>query len=145
MTLRQRAILALNVIGLLVSGYLTYTHLADTEPICGGFADCSYVQASSYATILGIPVALLGLGAYLVIFVLLIYAFKHSHKMHGYNALQIAFGLSVAGVLYSAYLTYIEAFVLHAYCLYCVTSAIAITLMTLLLTLEVFQHPIDKV
>ncbi len=142
---RRWGTLLFNIIGLGASGYLTYTHFANTELYCGGWSDCSYVQASSYALIMGIPVALIGFVAYLVMLGIAIATFWYLDEERSYTALQILFGLAAAGMLYSAYLTYIEAFVLHAYCLYCLTSAVSITMMTILLAVEVWRSPTDEV
>ncbi len=136
-TVRRLAILGFDLIGWGASAYLTYTHFAHVEPMCGSYGGCGYVQSSPYATILGVPVALLGLLAYTVMFFLGILAFRGGER--GEFWLQVLAGLAVAGTLYSLYLTYIEAFVLHAYCFYCVTQAIAITLMTVLVLWEWFR------
>ena len=61
----RTVLLVLAVLGVLISAYLTWTHFAGLAPICtGGGAACETVQSSRYATILGVPVALLGLIAY---------------------------------------------------------------------------------
>lgn len=119
------------------AAYLTYTHYAGVEPQCYGIGDCAYVQASSYATVLGVPVALLGLLAYLIIFALLVASRRLPRTDHAVLATQLGFGVAFAGTLYSAYLTAIEAFVLRAYCIYCIISAISITALCLLLGMEV--------
>jgi uncharacterized membrane protein len=51
--------------GLLISAYLTWAHFAGIEPVCvAGSHGCQTVQASRYATVLSVPVAVLGLAAY---------------------------------------------------------------------------------
>ncbi len=136
---RRLLILLLDFVGWAASVYLTYTHFAHTAPMCGRYSGCEYVQSSPYAVVLGIPVALLGTLAYTGMFLLALLAFWDRKRDAFW--FQILMGLAVAGTLYSAYLTYIEAFVLHAYCLYCVTQAIAITLMTILLFVEWARWP----
>ena len=60
------AVLALA--GIAIAGYLTWVHYAELEPICvGGGGGCERVQNSSYAELAGIPVALLGLLAYVTV------------------------------------------------------------------------------
>ncbi len=137
MNARRWAVLFFLLVGMAASGYLTYTHLAHVDPVCYGVGDCAYVQASSYAKIFGIPIALLGLLAYMGMFLLAIAAYTVLDEARGYLAQQALFGLAFAGTLYSAYLTYVEAFVLHAWCIYCVTSAIAITAVCVLAGIEV--------
>lgn len=112
-------------LGVLVAGYLTYIKLAHVTAICRGVGDCETVNSSVYAQISGIPIAALGLGAYLVILALLALEPRVS-GLHDYGPLAI-FGLALTGTLYSAYLTYVELFVIHAVCPYCVTSAVLIT------------------
>ncbi|NDJ84813.1 MAG: hypothetical protein GYB66_02905, partial [Chloroflexi bacterium] len=62
--------LAMAVIGIGVGAYLSYTKLSDTDVICtsSGSIDCAGVQDSVYSEIAGVPIALLGLGAYVTIF-----------------------------------------------------------------------------
>ncbi|NPA90376.1 MAG: vitamin K epoxide reductase family protein [Chloroflexi bacterium] len=134
MRVRQLAILGLDLVGWAASAYLTYTHVAHVSPMCGEYGGCSYVQSSPYAQFMGVPVALLGLAAYTVLFILGILAFRGGDNSDRWLLLLLT--LAAVGTFYSAYLTYIEAFVLHAYCFYCVTQAIAITLMTILLVVE---------
>ena len=65
MTLR-RAIAAAAILGVAIAAYLTYVHYANVSPICSS-GGCERVQTSSYAELAGVPVALLGLLAYLAI------------------------------------------------------------------------------
>ncbi|CAN5867982.1 hypothetical protein BH18ACT11_BH18ACT11_25030 [soil metagenome] len=62
----SRAVLSvLAALGFMISAYLTWTHFAGLAPICtAGGEGCETVQSSRYATILGVPVALLGLISY---------------------------------------------------------------------------------
>jgi len=63
---RLTAVLAL--IGIAIAGYLTWVHYAGLEPVCvGGGGGCERVQSSRWAELAGIPVAVLGLGGYIVI------------------------------------------------------------------------------
>jgi uncharacterized membrane protein len=85
------------------------------------------VNASSYSEIAGIPIAALGGGAYLVMLLILIY--KDRVDFLRDNGAMLLVGISLVGVLYSVYLTYIELYVIFAICPYCVLSAIVLTLM----------------
>ena len=116
--------IVLTIIGMGITGYLTYTTLADKELICveSGQLDCNAVQSSAYSEAFGIPVAALGLGAYVTFFLLLVLDGRIDFMtIYGPT---ILFMLTLFGVIYSAYLTYIEAFVLEKWCQYCVASAI---------------------
>jgi uncharacterized membrane protein len=113
----------LAAIGAAISGYLTYVHMTDRPVICGGQASCATVQSSEYASIGGVPIALLGLLFYLVIAALALAAVVRS------GALLALFGLALGGVLYSAYLTWVEVAVLEAICFWCVASALVVGLI----------------
>ena len=119
--------LLFTLIGLGITGYLTYTHFADAELICveSGQLDCNAVQSSAYSEIAGVPVAVLGLGAYVTFFLLLV--LENSIDFLAVNGRLIMFMLTLFGVIYSGYLTYIEAFVLEKWCQYCVGSALMMT------------------
>lgn len=127
-----------SVLGMLVSGYLTWVHWGGSTALCTGVGDCETVNNSAYAEVSGIPVALLGFGMYLVLFGLSVYGRRAEQDLASTIALAI-FGISLAGVMYSAYLTYIEVAVIHAICPWCVTSAVLITLIFALSLREVVR------
>ncbi len=112
--------------GLGVSGYLTWTHLTSHAIACGGSQECDIVQQSAYSTVLGIPVALLGMLAYATLLALLLLRGRLPEEWDAYIPLAV-FGISLIGVLYSAYLTYLEIYVIHAICRWCASSAVIIT------------------
>jgi uncharacterized membrane protein len=117
--------------GLGVSGYLTWTHVTNRAIACGGSQDCDIVQQSAYSAVLGIPVALLGMLAYVTLLALLFLRGRPPEAWDAYIPLAV-FGISLIGVLYSAYLTYLEIYVIYAICRWCVSSAIIITAIFLL-------------
>jgi uncharacterized membrane protein len=109
-------LLVLAVLGFLISTYLTWTHFAGLAPVCTGSGQgCETVQSSRYAQVLGIPVALLGLIAYGG----LIFSVAVWREIGIYLGLLI----SLVGTLFSAYLTYLEIFVIGALCQWCLASA----------------------
>ena len=112
-----RAVLGgLAILGLLISAYLTWVHFAGLEPVCAARSHgCQTVQASRYSTVLSVPVALLGLAGY----VGLLLAAVTRGEAGAYLGLLVA----LVGTLFSAYLTYLEVFVIGAVCQWCVTSA----------------------
>ncbi|SEH10565.1 vitamin K epoxide reductase family protein [Thermoleophilum album] len=117
--LRAAAIL-LALLGAGIAGYLTYVHYAGTAPVCvAGGGACERVQTSRYAELAGVPVALLGLVAYLMILVTTI----ARHPL----AVSIAAMVAAAGFAFSVYLTFIELFVIRAICQWCVASALTMT------------------
>ncbi len=120
--------LAASIIGAVDAIYLTWIKLSHNENLCApGIGDCFTVNTSRYSEIYGIPIAVFGLATYLVIIAILVYEPRIDFlKENGTLAL---FGISLVGVLYSIYLSYLEEFVLHAWCPYCVISAIVITIV----------------
>jgi uncharacterized membrane protein len=116
------------VIGLADSIYLTWIKLSHTTALClPGVGDCETVNTSRYSEIFGVPIALLGALVYLAIITILL--LKDRVSLITDFGLYFVFGLSLVGVLYSVYLTYIEIAVIHAICPYCVISAIVILLI----------------
>lgn len=125
---KSYAIPVLALIGIFVAGYLSYIHWFPESNLCTGLGDCETVNASRWATIGDIPIAALGLGMYVLILGLSIYRLRGQTEPNTMIAPAI-FGLSLVGMLYSGYLTYLELFVIHAICPYCVASAILVTLI----------------
>jgi len=121
--------------GMGVSGYLTWAHLAHQSVACGQSQDCDIVQQSVYSEMGGVPVALLGLVAYTTLLLLVVLRGRLPMEWDSYIPLAL-FGISLVGVLYSAYLTYLELYVIYAICRWCVSSAIIITAIFLLSLFE---------
>ena len=109
-----------STIGIAVASYLTYARYADTTIACatGG---CETVQRSDYAELLGIPVAVLGLLAYVF---LLATAFFANELARLAGAV-----VAVAGALFAAYLLFAQLFVIDAICQWCVASDVVIGLL----------------
>lgn len=120
--------LALALAGAGVAGYLTWSKISGEGLICIGFQGCDIVNNSPYAELLGIPVAVWGLGAYLVLAALAL-PFWGNHASLQTWAVAFSFAIALGGWVFSMYLTAIEAFILHAWCSWCVTSAILTTLL----------------
>jgi uncharacterized membrane protein len=115
------------VAGCAVAGYLTWVHYAELEPVCvGGGGGCERVQASAYAELGGIPVAVLGLASYAAILVALLAA-------RGAGLL-VAAGLALVCFGFSLYLTYLELFVIDAICQWCIANAVIATGLALACT-----------
>ncbi|HKZ43875.1 MAG TPA: vitamin K epoxide reductase family protein [Anaerolineales bacterium] len=117
----------LSVIGLIDSVYLLIYKLSNNNAMCLGSGDCATVNASRYSELYGIPVALLGVLAYLAIIILVFFEMRNLFTKE--NSSLLIFGISLVGVLFSGYLTYIEYFVIYAVCPFCVASAIVITII----------------
>ena len=125
-------IAVLAAIGVAIAGYLTWVHYADLEAFCvGGGGGCERVQTSDYAKLLGIPVAVLGLGGYLAILLALALPGDGSRTA-------VAF-LALAGAAFSLYLTYLELFEIEAICQWCVVSAVVMCALALLAVVRLLR------
>jgi len=111
------------VAGLADATYLTVQALTGETLTCGGSPDCFRVLGSSYAKLGGIPVAILGALAYFTVFTLATFAAFGYPRAPKFLAL-------IAGAMFlmTLWLLYVQAFLLHAYCRYCLFSA-AITFL----------------
>ncbi len=128
MNKRRVAITVLSLLGIFVSGYLTYIHYSGEPIICGGSNSCELVNASRYAFIGPIPVSALGLVAYITILIL---SLIKSDEERQWPAV-LMFGVSLIGVMFQWYLFYIEVAVLHALCYWCISSQVIITVIFVL-------------
>ena len=128
------AVLAL--VGLADAVYLTVEHLTGRSVRCSVTSGCSEVLASPYATVGGYPLALFGALAYFTAFSLATLAAFGSERAGKLLALLVALMFAT-----SLWLLYLQAFVLHAFCQYCLLSA-AIT--TLLLVIVITRRVTKK-
>ncbi len=127
------AVLAL--IGGFVAVYLALFKMGYIGQLTCSIGGCERVNTSSWATFLGIPVALWGVGFYLVTF--LVAFIGTLDRLVGDRRIAVLLTvLTGTGVIYSAWLTYLELFVIHAICQYCVVSAIVVTVMFVVSMLE---------
>ena len=118
----------LSLVGLFIAVYLTLHRVGVIGTLaCGADGGCSTVQTSSYATFAGVPVPFIGLAGYLVLFLLSMKAASGVANERRMAMLLIA--LSAIAFAFSVYLTALEAFVIHAWCRWCVVSAIVATLI----------------
>lgn len=130
----RNAALALALAGVGIASYLVYVHYSGTEPICSISHGCATVQKSSYAKLAGVPVALIGLLGYVAILASL-FARGATGRMAGA-------GMAFVGLGFSGWLTYLEAERIHAWCQWCVGSAVVMTLLAVVLAWRfVTDHP----
>jgi uncharacterized membrane protein len=124
---RERTVLGavltvLAIVAVVTSGYLTWVKLAGIIPECGPVKGCETVEASPYSEMFGIPVALPGLLMSLAILVSVVAWWWSGDR----RLLYVPYALGILGLFVVGYLTYLELFVIHAICIWCVTFAIAI-------------------
>ena len=111
------------LLGLADATYLTVLALTGETAACGGQAGCSEVLASAYSKVGGIPVALFGVAGYFTAFTFATFAGFAYLRARKFFALTV--GAMFAATLW---LLYVQAFVLHSFCRYCLFSA-AITFL----------------
>jgi uncharacterized membrane protein len=129
---------ALTIIGLLVSIYMTIYKVTSNDNMCVGSQDCSVVNASKYSEVNGIPVAVIGAIGYTALLVILwlerkIGFFKDNGSM-------IFFGVSLLGFFFTLWLVYVEVALVNAYCPFCITSQISMTLIFILSVIRVVRQ-----
>src|SRR5262245_4574906 len=122
----RQAIALLALVGCFVALYLWLHALGVGGPLKCGTGGCDTVQTSRWAVVLGFPVALYGVVGYFVILVVAVAALRPAALVQRkWNVVLV--GLASVGVLFTIYLTYLELFVIHAICRWCVGSAVIIT------------------
>lgn len=115
-------LIALSLVGLADSVYLTESVFTDTPLVCDiqGLNDCNTVAGSPYSKLFEIPLSVYGLGFYGALLLLSLLLLYRPSK-------QAAKGLvfvSILGVLASVYFLYVQVFIIQALCIYCVGSAV---------------------
>lgn len=121
--------LVLIVIGIFISGYLSYVKLTNVAMVCveSGAFNCEVVQNSAYSRLFGIPVAWLGLGTYLVMGAIILFE-KRIAFLREYG-IMLVFGINLFGWLFSMWLVYVQFFLLKALCPWCLSHEVVITIL----------------
>jgi uncharacterized membrane protein len=128
----------LAVLGALDSIYLLIFKLTGNPLMCLGNGGCHDVNFSPYSEIYGIPVSIFGISAFLAIVCIL--SLEVRLKIAKENGPLAIFGISLGGLAFTIYLTYLEIYVIHAICPFCVASAILITLIFILATIRLVKQ-----
>lgn len=130
--LRQWAIPLLILVGLFVSFYMAYVETTHTAAVCGPVGDCNTVQQSEYALLFGLlPIGLVGIAGYGALG--FVWALERYGKGRCAQWARILLPtMALLGTLFSIYLTFLEPFVIGATCLWCLTSAVTVSLILLL-------------
>lgn len=131
--------LALSIAGFIDATYLTIKHYSHSAVNCSIFDGCEFVTTSFYSTMLGIPVALLGVAFYALVFIFIFLFSKSANKKFLVSLLAI----STVGFLASMWFVYIQAFILKAFCFYCLISAslsATLFIISLIITIQYKKH-----
>jgi len=137
--IRRQAIVLLALVGLLVATYLWLYKIGVLGVLQCGTGSCESVQASRYAELFGIPVALYGVAGYAALMALGLASLRPRVAVDRRVAVLLA-TLATVGFAFSLYLTAIELFVLHEICRWCVASAVIATAIWVL-SLPELRHP----
>jgi uncharacterized membrane protein len=113
---------SLDLVGLAIAGYLSLVELQGELPSCGPLKGCEEVARSQYARVGGIPVAVFGVALSVSLFLLAI-AWMRSDKV---ELLAAHYGLSLLGVVFEVYFTYVEVFIIGAVCVWCASYGLSL-------------------
>lgn len=117
--------------GLGCAGYLSYAELTHTEAMCGPIGQCDLVQQSEMAVLFGfLPTALFGVFGYLAMVGVYLYGYWNDGPNVVFMPLT-GYLLSAFGFAFSVVLTYWQPFVIGATCMWCLGSAVSMTLSAL--------------
>jgi uncharacterized membrane protein len=120
----------LTLVGLAEAIYLTVTNLTGETVLCGGSSDCFKVLGSPYSRVAGLPIAVFGALAYYTAFSLAVFA------AFGYARARLLFTIVIGAMFaFTLWLLYVQAFLLHAFCRYCLFSAALIFVLTAVVVL----------
>jgi uncharacterized membrane protein len=127
--------MALDLVGLVIAGYLSAVELRGDVPVCGPLAGCETVALSPYARIGDVPVAVFGVVLSLTL-LLLAAGWIRTGRL---SLLGAHYGLSMVGVVFELYFTYIEVAVIGAVCIWCATYGLSL-LARFVVALWVWLH-----
>jgi uncharacterized membrane protein len=113
---RYAAVLAgIALFGLAVAGYLTWVKVTGGTVVCGPLGGCETVQTSEYSTVLGIPVSVYGMGYMVAVLATALAWWRTGDR----RALVGTYLLGLVGTMAVAYLVFLQLFVIHAICAWC--------------------------
>ncbi|MFH1534253.1 MAG: vitamin K epoxide reductase family protein [Nitrospirota bacterium] len=128
------AIVAVAFLGFIDASYLTLVHYKGAELGCDAWGSCNVVTTSEYSVIFGIPMALMGALYYLSVLILALVYVDTKWKL----PLKLIPIATSFGFLFSLWLIYLQLFIIHAICLYCMFSAGTSTTLFILSLIYLF-------
>lgn len=117
----NRLVFIFSLLGLCVAAFLLYEYSLSGPILCPTGKDCDIVRASPYSNFFGISIPLLGVAYYLAMAGLSV---VHSHQLPYKLVRKLQLLAAFSAVIFGIYLTYLEGFVIQAYCFWCVLSFI---------------------
>lgn len=137
------SLLIVAAIGIGVSSYLTYVHYQPAALICTGTGGCETVQDSKYAVLAGVPVAVLGLSAWIAALVLTVWDSELAQTLTA--------ALALGALAFATYLVILQLFVIDAICIWCMVNDLVLlpllavlALLRLRLRLEPVTEPLGE-
>jgi uncharacterized membrane protein len=136
---KRMIVATLSLAGIFVALYLLLYKLGIVGNLACSIGSCETVNLSKWATFLGAPVAAWGVGFYVVMFVLALASLQDRY-IESVGMSKVLALVSGSGFAFSAWLTYLELFVIHAVCQWCVVSAIIVTLIFVFALLDLRER-----
>lgn len=130
----------LSLLGVFVSAYLYLYKIGRIGTLACGAGGCETVQQSPWSRFAGIEVSLIGLLGYAGLLLVSLAALQPGPASRRWPTTLLLW-LAGLGVAFTAYLTYLELFVIHAICRWCVGSAVIIVAIFVLALLDYLRHP----
>jgi uncharacterized membrane protein len=134
--INRMGIALLALVGVLISAYMTAYKFGLLGSIVCGTGGCETVQNSPWSVFLGVPVPIIGLVGYGLLFIVALLGLQARFEDDRRIALLLIAG-GATGAAFSGYLTYLEATVINAWCRWCIVSAILAGLILLFALPEV--------
>jgi len=135
-SLSNRLVFVFSLLGLSVASFLFYKYSLNESVFCPIGAGCDIVRTSSYSHILGIPIPFLGVVYYLTMALLSV---VHSHQLPYKLVRKLQLLASVFAVGFGIYLTFLEVFVIRAYCFWCLMSFIISAVIFLVIVVSRYE------
>lgn len=132
----------LAILGAVDAIYLLIYKFTGNDQMCMESSGCHDVNFSPFSEIYGIPVSVFGIVANLVILCILF--LERRLKVARKNGPLAIFGISLGGVFFTAYLTYLEIYIIHGICPFCLAAAILITLLFILAVIRMVKQTANQ-
>jgi uncharacterized membrane protein len=133
----------LSLAGLFVAVYLTLYKVGVIGELACSIGSCETVQLSRWSSLLGLPVAAWGIGFYAVLLVVALAGVQERFENAAHISIALAL-LSGWGVLFSLWLTWLELFVIHAICMWCVISALLVIALFVVALLDLRETLFER-
>lgn len=131
-------LMMLSLVGVADASYITANHYTGLDLACSIIKGCDVVLATKYAKIFGVPTSVYGIAYYATLFGLVYYYWMAGNK----KALKLFSLVLWVGVIMTTYFIYLQLFVIHSICQYCMLSAL--TTIILLVIWSIYIRPILK-